>query len=114
MEKGVIGASIDSLGIERNQPQHETHRTLLGNKIMILEGLRLKHVEEGSLHINCSAFEYSRSRGFSSESIFDGEGLCKNMRVLLTTLNSKFIHSNLALRYLKVSCKKLTSDYCYR
>lgn len=29
------------------------------------------------------------------------------MRVLLTTLNSKFIHSNLALRYLKVSCKSL-------
>ena len=29
------------------------------------------------------------------------------MRVLLTTLNSKFIHSNLALRYLKVSCKNL-------
>lgn len=29
------------------------------------------------------------------------------MRVLLTSLNSKFIHSNLALRYLKVSCKSL-------
>lgn len=29
------------------------------------------------------------------------------MRVLLTTLNSKFIHSNLALRYLKASLKHL-------
>ncbi len=29
------------------------------------------------------------------------------MKVLLTTLNSKFIHSNLALRYLKESCKDL-------
>ena len=47
VEKGVIGAGIDSLGIERNQPNHETHKTLLSNKIMILEGLRLKHVEEG-------------------------------------------------------------------
>ena len=29
------------------------------------------------------------------------------MRVLLTTLNSKFIHSNLAVRYLKASLKDL-------
>lgn len=29
------------------------------------------------------------------------------MKILLTTLNSKFIHSNLALRYLKSSCKDL-------
>ena len=29
------------------------------------------------------------------------------MRILLTTLNSKFIHSNLALRYLRSSCKDL-------
>lgn len=47
VEKRVIGAGIDSLGIERNQPNHETHKSLLGNKIMILEGLRLKDVQEG-------------------------------------------------------------------
>lgn len=33
------------------------------------------------------------------------------MRVLLTTLNSKFIHSNLAIRYLKASCWNLEADF---
>ncbi|SDG22926.1 Kynurenine formamidase [Thermoanaerobacter thermohydrosulfuricus] len=46
-EKGVIGVGIDALGIERNQPEHETHKILLGAGIVILEGLRLKDVEEG-------------------------------------------------------------------
>lgn len=46
-EKGVIGVGIDSLGIERNQPGHPTHKLLLGSGITILEGLRLRHVAEG-------------------------------------------------------------------
>jgi len=33
-----------------------------------------------------------------------------NMKVLLTTLNSKFVHSNLAIRYLKAFCKNLPVD----
>ncbi|HHU49546.1 MAG: cyclase family protein [Caldicoprobacterales bacterium] len=45
---GVTGVGIDSLGIERSQPDHVTHRLLLGNGIHILEGLRLKDVEEGN------------------------------------------------------------------
>ncbi|MGH2330418.1 cyclase family protein [Thermoanaerobacter mathranii] len=46
-EKGIIGVGIDALGIERSQPEHETHKILLGAGIVILEGLRLKDVEEG-------------------------------------------------------------------
>lgn len=69
VEKGVIGAGIDSLGIERAQPGHETHKTLLGNKIMILEGLRLKHVEEGpyvlvAAPLNIPGVEASPTRAF--------------------------------------------------
>jgi len=45
-DKGVKGVGIDSLGIERSQPEHETHKTLLGEGIVILEGLRLKDIEE--------------------------------------------------------------------
>lgn len=45
--KGIIGVGIDSLGIERSQPEHETHKILLGAGIIILEGLRLKDVDEG-------------------------------------------------------------------
>lgn len=44
---GIKGVGIDSLGIERNQPGHETHLALLNSDIVILEGLRLKDVEEG-------------------------------------------------------------------
>ncbi|NTV78497.1 MAG: cyclase family protein [Clostridiales bacterium] len=44
---GVRGVGIDALGIERSQPNHETHKILLGAGIVILEGLRLKEVEEG-------------------------------------------------------------------
>lgn len=45
--KGVIGVGIDALGIERSRPGHETHKILLGAGIVIIEGLRLKSVEEG-------------------------------------------------------------------
>jgi len=45
--KKIKGVGIDALGIERDQPDHETHKILLGNDIPILEGLRLKGVPEG-------------------------------------------------------------------
>ncbi|MDQ0255136.1 arylformamidase [Evansella vedderi] len=46
-EKGIRGVGIDSLGIERSQEGHPTHKTLFGNNIIIIEGLRLKDVTEG-------------------------------------------------------------------
>ena len=46
-ELQISGVGIDSLGIERAQPGHETHKTLLGNGIIVLEGLRLANIEEG-------------------------------------------------------------------
>lgn len=44
---GIKGVGIDSLGIERSQPDHSTHITLLSSGIVILEGLRLADVPEG-------------------------------------------------------------------
>ncbi len=41
------GIGIDALGVERNQPGHETHITLMRKGIHILEGLRLAEVREG-------------------------------------------------------------------
>lgn len=46
-ELGVAGVGTDALGIERAQPEHETHKTLLSAGIIILEGLRLADVPEG-------------------------------------------------------------------
>mgnify|MGYP001399894313 CR=1 FL=1 len=43
----IKGVGIDALGIERNQPGHETHICLFGSDIVILEGLRLKDIDEG-------------------------------------------------------------------
>ena len=47
----VAGVGIDSLGIERGQPGHETHQALLGAGIIILEGLRLQDVPAGEYQL---------------------------------------------------------------
>lgn len=46
-ELGVRGIGIDALGIERSQEGHPTHKTLFAHAIIIIEGLRLKEVEQG-------------------------------------------------------------------
>ena len=46
-EIGVRGVGIDSLGIERGQEGHPTHKALLEKGIVIMEGLRLKDVPAG-------------------------------------------------------------------
>ncbi|MDQ0339663.1 arylformamidase [Caldalkalibacillus uzonensis] len=43
---GVKGVGIDALGIERNQPGHPTHKTLMNKNIIILEGIKLDQVDE--------------------------------------------------------------------
>ncbi len=50
-EKEIRGVGIDGLGIERAQSEHPTHKILLGNDIIIIEGLRLKDVPEGTYEL---------------------------------------------------------------
>lgn len=50
-EIGIKGVGTDALGIERAQPDHETHITLFENDIYILEGLRLKDVPAGNYQL---------------------------------------------------------------
>lgn len=45
-EKEIVGVAIDSFGIERDQPGHETHKTLFNKGITIIEGVRLKEIGE--------------------------------------------------------------------
>lgn len=47
-EIGVGLVATDALGIERAQPEYPTHRTLMRNGVIIVEGLRLKEVEAGN------------------------------------------------------------------
>ncbi|MDG5789700.1 cyclase family protein [Evansella sp. AB-P1] len=44
---GVRGVGIDSLGVERSQQGHPTHKILFENKVIIIEGLRMKDVASG-------------------------------------------------------------------
>lgn len=48
---GINGVGIDALGIERDQPSHRTHISLMEKHIIILEGLRLAEVEEGNYEL---------------------------------------------------------------
>lgn len=49
----VKGVGIDGLGIERAQTGHPTHKVLLENDIIIIEGLRLKKIKEGTYDMIC-------------------------------------------------------------
>lgn len=44
---------VDGLGVERNQPGHETHKILFENDILIIEGLCLAQVEPGAYELIC-------------------------------------------------------------
>jgi arylformamidase len=46
-DQEISGVGIDSLGIERDQPEHDTHKILFETGIFIVEGLRLKGIEAG-------------------------------------------------------------------
>ena len=48
VNREVKGVGIDALSIERDQPGHTTHHLLLGADILIIEGLRLADVPEGT------------------------------------------------------------------
>jgi arylformamidase len=53
VKQNIKTIGIDYLGIERNQPDHETHKLLLSKGCGILEGLRLAHVHEGHYVLVC-------------------------------------------------------------
>ncbi|KKP24250.1 MAG: Arylformamidase [candidate division TM6 bacterium GW2011_GWF2_28_16] len=53
VNKKIKTFGFDYLGIERNQPNHDTHMFLLENEIPIIEGLRLKDVIEDEYILAC-------------------------------------------------------------
>ncbi len=53
VERKVRAVGIDYLGIERNQPDHQTHIILFKHDIAIIEGLRLADVPAGSYFLCC-------------------------------------------------------------
>lgn len=63
LDKNIIGIGIDSNGIERNQAEHPTHKNLLKNKVIILEGLRLNDVPAGDYVLLLSLLKVADSDG---------------------------------------------------
>ncbi|MBS1987086.1 cyclase family protein [Candidatus Dependentiae bacterium] len=60
---------IDYLGIERDQPGHETHITLLNAGVVIIEGLRLGHVSPGDYFLHCLPLALVGSDGAPARAI---------------------------------------------
>ncbi len=52
-ERKIKAVGIDYLGIERGNPDHTTHTTLMHADIVIIEGLRLSHVQSGAYFMVC-------------------------------------------------------------
>jgi arylformamidase len=50
--KKIKAVGIDNLGIERSQPEHETHKILLSKGIVIFEGLDLGKVKQGRYYFH--------------------------------------------------------------
>ena len=48
VSKKIKAVGIDSLGIERNQPNHPTHNILAEKNIPIFEGLDLSKIKQGN------------------------------------------------------------------
>lgn len=57
----ITGVGIDSLSIGKGQENHETHKILLRSGIIILEGLRLKEVNEGNYFLVAAPLKISNA-----------------------------------------------------
>ncbi|SET19064.1 arylformamidase [Salinibacillus kushneri] len=58
-DQQIRGVGIDSLGIERSQEGHPTHKTLFSNDIIVIEGLTFKEVEPDTYHMVASPLKVS-------------------------------------------------------
>jgi len=47
VSKNIKGVGINALGIERSQPNYNTHKSLLSKGIIIFEGLELSKINPG-------------------------------------------------------------------
>lgn len=63
----VIG--VDGLGVERNQPGHETHKILFEHNILIIEGLCLAQVEPGAYELICLPLALTGTDGAPARAI---------------------------------------------
>ena len=71
VEKGVILVGVDYLSVEGYGKGHETHRTLLGAGVVIIESLYLEHVEPGSYKLIAFPIKIKDSDGAPARVILE-------------------------------------------
>ena len=74
VDKKIKGVGIDTNGIERAQSEHPTHKKLLSEKIMILEGLRLKEIPAGDYILLLSLLKIADSDGLPARAYLFDQG----------------------------------------
>lgn len=74
-EKGISGVGIDSLGVERSQPEHATHKALFGAGIIIIEGLRLKEASAKTYHMVAAPLKLIGTDGSPARVLLFEEGI---------------------------------------
>jgi len=79
IDKNIKGVGIDTNGIERAQSEHPTHKKLLAEKIMILEGLRLNQVPAGSYIMPLSLLKIADSDGLPGRAYLFENGEIETM-----------------------------------
>lgn len=84
IEKNIRGVGIDTNGIERAQSEHPTHKKLLAEKIMILEGLRLNQVPAGDYVLLLSLLKIANSDGLPGRAYLFEQGEIETMLKLFS------------------------------
>lgn len=68
-DKKIKTVGVDYLGIERQQPKHETHEAFLANNIGVIEGLRLADAAAGSYFLCCLPLKVQGLEGAPARAI---------------------------------------------
>lgn len=64
VEKGVKGVGVDYLSVEEfGSAEHATHRTLLGNEVLIIEGMVLESVPTGEYYLMALPLKLKNGNG---------------------------------------------------
>lgn len=74
LQQNIKGVGIDTNGIERAQADHPTHKKLLREKIIILEGLRLNNIPEGEYVLLLSMLKVEKSDGLPARAYLFEKG----------------------------------------
>ncbi len=70
VDRGVQLIGIDYLSVEAfNYVNQDTHRVLLGNRLVILEGIDLSQIESGSYNLFCLPLKLARGDGAPARAV---------------------------------------------